>query len=181
MKHVPNRFPITRKMVPVFNLIQKYKRKLNKARKHIYFYRLVLKTTLPDFAFSIVPLVLIDGCEGSENSLHIQDEYNLFSGTNILLFQKVYTFQEKDIYFSGKKYILFNQKVYTFFKKGIILLYISDIQLIILSHTMQLFRAVPPFGKVAADKEFPISTDGILYDFASIFCNKKTCCNDAEL
>ena len=92
MKHVPNRFPITRKMVPVFNLIQKYKRKLNKARKHIYFYRLVLKTTLPDFAFSIVPLVLIDGCEGSENSLHIQDEYNLFSGTNILLFQKVYTF-----------------------------------------------------------------------------------------
>ena len=44
MKHVPNRFPITRKMVPVFNLIQKYKRKLNKARKHIYFYRLVLKT-----------------------------------------------------------------------------------------------------------------------------------------
>lgn len=38
---------------------------------------------------------------------------------------------------------------------------------------MQLFRAVPPFGKVAADKDFPISTDGILYDFASIFCNKK--------
>lgn len=46
MKHVPNRFPITRKMVPVFNLIQKYKRKLNKARKHIYFYRLVLHTFL---------------------------------------------------------------------------------------------------------------------------------------
>ncbi len=173
MKHVPNRFPITRKMVPLFNLIQKYKRKLNKARKHIYFYRLVLKTTLPDFAFSIVPLVLIDGCEDSENSLHIQDEYNLFSGTNILLFQKVYTFQEKDIYFSDKNIILFSQKVYTFFKKEIMLLYISDIQLIILSHTMQLFRAIPPFGKVAADKEFPISTDGILYDFASIFCNKK--------
>ena len=103
MKHVPNRFPITRKMVPVFNLIQKYKRKLNKARKHIYFYRLVLKTTLPDFAFSIVPLVLIDGCEGSENSLHIQDEYNLFSGTNILLFQKIYTFQEKSIYFFSER------------------------------------------------------------------------------
>ena len=132
MKHVPNRFPITRKMVPVFNLIQKYKRKLNKARKHIYFYRLVLKTTLPDFAFSIVPLVLIDGCEGSENSLHIQDEYNLFfgneytsfsediylpgkgiyfSGKNIILFrQKVYTFQSKSIYFLGKKYILFSRK-----------------------------------------------------------------------
>lgn len=119
MKHVPNRFPITRKMVPVFNLIQKYKRKLNKARKHIYFYRLVLKTTLPDFAFSIVPLVLIDGCEGSENSLHIQDEYNLFSGTNILLFQKVYTFQKKGIYFSGKNIILFSQKVYTFQSKSI--------------------------------------------------------------
>ena len=55
------------------------------------------------------------------------------------------------------------------------LLYISDIQLIILSSTMQLFRTVPPFGKVAADKEFPISTDGFRYDFASIFCNKKIC------
>lgn len=119
MKHVPNRFPITRKMVPVFNLIQKYKRKLNKARKHINFYRLVLKTTLPDFAFSIVPLVLIDGCEGSENSLHIQDEYNLFLGTNILLFQKIYTFQGKGIYFSGKNIILFRQKVYTFQSKSI--------------------------------------------------------------
>ena len=99
----------------------------------------------------------------------------------ILFRQKHYTFQAKGIYLSVKKYILFNQKVYTFFKKEIILLYISDIQLIILSRTMQLFRAIPPFGKVAADKEFPISTDGILYDFASIFCNKKTCCNDAEL
>ena len=106
-------------MVPVFNLIQKYKRKLNKARKHIYFYRLVLKTTLPDFAFPIVLLVLIDGCEGSENSLHIQDEYNLFSGTNILLFQKVYIFQEKGIYFSGKNIILFSQKIYTFQSKSI--------------------------------------------------------------
>lgn len=144
MKHVPNRFPITRKMVPVFNLIQKYKRKLNKARKHIYFYRLVLKTTLPDFAFPIVPLVLIDGCEGSENGLHIQDEYNLFSGTNILLFQKIYTFQGKSIYFSGKNIILFRQKVYTFlvksiyfFQKEIMLLYISYIQLIILSPTIR--------------------------------------------
>lgn len=144
MKHVPNRFPITRKMVLLFNLIQKYKRKLNKARKHIYFYRLVLKTTLPDFAFPIVLLVLIDGCEGSENSLHIQDEYNLFSGTNILLFQKVYIFQEKGIYFSYKNIILFRQKVYTFlvksiyfFQKEIMLLYISDIQLIILSPTIR--------------------------------------------
>lgn len=118
MKHVPNRFPITRKMVPVFNLIQKYKRKLNKARKHIYFYRLVLKTTLPDFAFPIVFLVLIDGCEGSENSLHIQDEYNLFFRERIYFFfrryilfrQKHYTFQAKDIYFSVKKYILFSRK-----------------------------------------------------------------------
>lgn len=125
MKHVPNRFPITRKMVPVFNLIQKYKRKLNKARKHIYFYRPVLKTTLPDFAFSIVPLVLIDGCEGSENSLHIQDEYNLFFGNEytsfsegiylpgkryILFRQKHYTFQAKSIYFLGKKYILFLER-----------------------------------------------------------------------
>ena len=134
MKHVPNRFPITRKMVPVFNLIQKYKRKLNKARKHIYFYRLVLKTTLPDFAFSIVPLVLIDGCEGSENSLHIQDEYNIFFGNEytsfsegiylpekryILFRQKHYTFQAKTLYFSGKRYILFSQKVYTFLVKSI--------------------------------------------------------------
>lgn len=125
MKHVPNRFPITRKMVPVFNLIQKYKRKLNKARKHIYFYRLVLKTTLPDFAFPIVLLVLIDGCEDSENSLHIQDEYNLFIGNKytsfsediylpekmyILFRQKHYTFQSKSIYFLGKKYILFSRK-----------------------------------------------------------------------
>lgn len=110
MKHVPNRFPITRKMVPVFNLIQKYKRKLNKARKHIYFYRLVLKTTLPDFAFSIVPLVLIDGCEGSENSLHIQDEYNLFFRERIYFFfrkyipsmKKVYTFQAKNLSFRSK-------------------------------------------------------------------------------
>lgn len=175
MKHVPNRFPITRKMVPVFNLIQKYKRKPNKARKHIYFYRMVLKSTLPDFAFSIVPLVLIDGCEGSENSLHIQDEYNLFFGNE-------YTSFSEGIYLPGKRYILFRQKHYTFqsksiyfFQKEIMFLYISDIQLIILSHTMQFFRAIPPFGKVAADKEFPISTDGILYDFASIFCNKKTC------
>lgn len=127
MKHVPNRFPITRKMVPVFNLIQKYKRKLNKARKHINFYRLVLKTTLPDFAFSIVPLVLIDGCEGSENSLHIQDEYNLFFRERIYFFfrkyipsmKKVYTFQAKTLYFSGKKYIPFSQKVYTFQSKSI--------------------------------------------------------------
>lgn len=125
MKHVPNRFPITRKMVPVFNLIQKYKRKLNKARKHIYFYRLVLKTTLPDFAFPIVLLVLIDGCEDSENSLHIQDEYNLFFVNEytsfsediylpwkryILFRQKHYTFQTKSIYFLGKKYILFFRK-----------------------------------------------------------------------
>lgn len=87
--------------------------------------------------------------------------------------KKVYTFQAKKLYFSGKRYILFSQKVYTFFKKEMMFLYISDIQLIILSHTMQLFRAIPLFGKVAADKEFPISTDGILYDFASIFCNKK--------
>lgn len=145
MKHVPNRFPITRKMVPVFNLIQKYKRKLNKARKHIYFYRLVLKTTLPDFAFPIVLLVLIDGCEGSENSLHIQDEYNLFFRERIYFFfrkyipsrKKVYTFQTKTLYFSGKRYILFSQKVYTFFKKEIMLLYISDIQLIILSPTIR--------------------------------------------
>lgn len=113
MKHVPNRFPITRKMVPVFNLIQKYKRKLNKARKHINFYRLVLKTTLPDFAFPIVHLVLIDGCEGSENSLHIQDEYNFFQERIYFFFRryipsrkKVYTFQAKTLYFSGKKYIL---------------------------------------------------------------------------
>ncbi|MFC2328105.1 MAG: hypothetical protein ACFNLV_04920, partial [Prevotella nigrescens] len=63
---------------------------------------------------------------------------------------------------------------------GVILTLMPD-ELIILSSTIQLFRAVPPFGKVAADKEFPISTDGFLYDFASIFCNKKTCCNDAEL
>ena len=117
MKHVPNRFPITRKMVPVFNLIQKYKRKLNKARKHIYFYRLVLKTTLPDFAFPIVLLVLIDGCEDSENSLHIQDEYNLFRERIYFFFRryipyrkKVYTFQSKSIYFLGKKYILFSRK-----------------------------------------------------------------------
>lgn len=103
----------------VFNLIQKYKRKLNKARKHIYFYRLVLKTTLPDFAFPIVLLVLIDGCEDSENSLHIQDEYNLFLGTNILLFQKIYTFHGKGIYFSAKNIILFRQKVYTFQSKSI--------------------------------------------------------------
>ncbi|WP_424040170.1 hypothetical protein, partial [Prevotella nigrescens] len=107
MKHVPNRFPITRKMVPVFNLIQKYKRKLNKARKHIYFYRLVLKTTLPDFAFPIVPLVLIDGCEGSENGLHIQDEYNLFFGNE-------YTSFSESIYLPEKRYILFRQKHYTF-------------------------------------------------------------------
>ena len=112
MKHVPNRFPITRKMVPVFNLIQKYKRKLNKARKHINFYRLVLKTTLPDFAFSIVPLVLIDGCEGSENSLHIQDEYNLFFGNE-------YTSFSEGIYLPGKRYILFRQKHYTFQAKDI--------------------------------------------------------------
>lgn len=99
-------------MVPVFNLIQKYKRKLNKARKHIYFYRLVLKTTLPDFAFSIVPLVLIDGCEGSENSLHIQDEYNLFFGNE-------YTSFSEGIYLPGKRYILFRQKVYTFYQESI--------------------------------------------------------------
>ena len=98
-------------MVPVFNLIQKYKRKLNKARKHIYFYRLVLKTTLPDFAFSIVPLVLIDGCEDSENSLHIQDEYNLFLWNE-------YTSFSEDIYLPGKRYILFAKKVRTFFLKG---------------------------------------------------------------
>jgi len=61
--------------------------------------------------------VLIDGCEGSENNLHIQDEYNLFSGTNILLFQKVYTFQKKGIYFFDEKYILFAQKVHTFFHR----------------------------------------------------------------
>lgn len=67
-----------------------------------------------------------------------------FSGTNILLFQKVYTFHEKGIYFSGKNIILFRQKVYTFlvksiyfFKKEIMLLYISDIQLIILSPTIR--------------------------------------------
>lgn len=60
-----------------------------------------------------------------------------FSGTNILLFQKVYTFQEKGIYFSGKNIILFRQKIYTFFKKEIMLLYISDIQLIILSPTIR--------------------------------------------
>lgn len=119
MKHVPNRFPITRKMVPVFNLIQKYKRKLNKARKHIYFYRLVLKTTLPDFAFSIVPLVLIDGCEGSENSLHIQDEYNLFFGNEYTPFSEDIYIPEKGIYFSGKNIILFRQKVYTFLSKSI--------------------------------------------------------------
>ena len=46
-------------------------------------------------------------------------EYNLFSGTNILLFQKVYTFQEKGIYFSAKNIILFRQKVYTFQSKSI--------------------------------------------------------------
>ena len=103
MKHVPNRFPITRKMVPVFNLIQKYKRKLNKARKHIYFYRLVLKTTLPDFAFSIVPLVFIDGCEDSENSLHIQDEYNLFFGNE-------YTSFSEGIYLLGKRSIFVPEK-----------------------------------------------------------------------
>ena len=119
MKHVPNRFPITRKMVPVFNLIQKYKRKLNKARKHIYFYRLVLKTTLPDFAFSIVPLVLIDGCEGSENSLHIQDEYNLFFRNEYTSFSEDIYLPKKDIYFSGKNIILFRQKVYTFQSKSI--------------------------------------------------------------
>ena len=60
-----------------------------------------------------------------------------FSGTNILLFQKIYTFQEKGIYFSGKNIILFRQKIYTFFKKEIMLLYISDIQLIILSPTIR--------------------------------------------
>lgn len=119
MKHVPNRFPITRKMVPVFNLIQKYKRKPNKARKHINFYRLVLKTTLPDFAFSIVPLVLIDGCEGSENSLHIQDEYNLFFGNEYTSFSEDIYLPEKGIYFSGKNIILFRQKIYTFQSKSI--------------------------------------------------------------
>ena len=60
-----------------------------------------------------------------------------FSGTNILLFQNVYIFQEKGIYFSGKNIILFRQKIYTFFKKEIMLLYISDIQLIILSPTIR--------------------------------------------
>ena len=72
-----------------------------------------------------------------------RNEYTYFSediylpGKRYILFrQKHYTFQAKDIYFSVKKYILFNQKVYTFFKKEIMLLYISDIQLIILSHTM---------------------------------------------
>jgi len=106
-------------MVPVFNLIQKYKRKLNKARKHIYFYRLVLKTTLPDFAFPIVPLVLIDGCEDSENSLHIQDEYNLFFRNEYTSFSEGIYLPGKGIYFSGKNIILFRQKIYTFQSKSI--------------------------------------------------------------
>lgn len=46
-------------------------------------------------------------------------EYNLFSGTNILLFQKIYTFHGKGIYFSAKNIILFRQKVYTFQSKSI--------------------------------------------------------------
>ena len=78
------------------------------------FYRLVLKTTLRDFAFSIVPLVLIDGCEDSENSLHIQDEYNLFFGNE-------YTSFSEGIYLPEKRYILFRQKHYTFQAKGIYL------------------------------------------------------------
>ena len=126
MKHVPNRFPITRKMVPVFNLIQKYKRKLNKARKHIYFYRLVLKTTLPDFAFSIVPSCWLMAAKAVKIVYIFKTNIIFFSGTNILLFQKiytfqgkVYTFQVKTLYFSGKRYILFSQKVYIFLVKSI--------------------------------------------------------------
>lgn len=41
------------------------------------------------------------------------------------------------------------------------ILYISDIQLIIFFYTMQLFRADPPLGKMAADKDFPMPADGI--------------------
>ena len=60
-------------------------------------------------------------------------------------------------------YILFGQKVYTFlvksiyfFQKEIMILYISDIQPIMLFSTIQLFRSDPPLGKMAADKEFPM-------------------------
>jgi len=55
------------------------------------------------------------------------------------------------------------------------ILYISDIQPIMLFSTMQLFRSDPPLGKMAADKEFPMPADGIRCGFAAVFCNKRTC------
>jgi len=85
----------------------------------------------------------IVGYKGSENSLHIQDEYNLFFGNEYTPFSEDIYIPEKGIYFSGKNIILFRQKVYTFlsksiyflgkkyilfFQKEIMLLYISDIQ-----------------------------------------------------
>ena len=61
----------------------------------------------------------------------------IFKTNIIFFFGNEYTSFSEGIYFSGKNIILFRQKVYTFHQKEIMLLYISDIQLIILSPTIR--------------------------------------------
>lgn len=53
------------------------------------------------------------------------------------------------------------------------ILYISDIQPIMLFSTILLFRSDPPLGKMAADKEFPMPADGIRCGFAAVFVIKE--------